>query len=148
MNLSIKELYAGSDFSTVGLGVSVTKQISRRWDFRFNGSYFGYSYDVHKLDKDLQGNARLNVGAIGGNIDFYLLRFLFLSGGMSYNLTTIHVHALDANSVTIGIYSTVNLNFNFTRSADLPGSTYSVKAELINMADQSDIQDILISISI
>lgn len=44
------------------------------------------------------------------------------------------------------IYSTVNLNFNFTRSSDLPNSTYTVKAELINMADQSDVQDIIFSV--
>lgn len=97
-----KGIYVGLNLSTMGVGVTVTRQISGRWDFRLNGSYFGYSYDVHKLDKDLQGNARLTVGAIGGNIDFYLLHFLYLTGGIACNLTTIQVQAIDANSVTIG----------------------------------------------
>ena len=97
-----KGIYAGLNFSTMGIGVSAAKQIARRWDVRLSGSYLGYSYNVHKLDKDLQGNAHLTVSALGGNIDFYVLRFLYLTGGLSYNMTTVTVHALDAKSVTVG----------------------------------------------
>lgn len=95
-------IYLGPDISTMGLGISLTRKISRHWDIRLNGSYLGYSYDVHKLDKDLQGTAQLKVGAVGGNLDFYLLRFLYLTGGISYNFTSIEVQAEDATPVNIG----------------------------------------------
>ncbi len=97
-----KGIYLGPAISTVGIGVSVTRNISRHWDLRLNGSYLGYSYDVNKLDKDLQGNARLKVGAVGMNVDYYVLRFLYITGGIYYNFTSIDVQAEDAKSVNIG----------------------------------------------
>ena len=42
--------------------------------------------------------------------------------------------------------NSLNLNFNFTRSADHANSNYTVKAELIDMADQSVVQDILFQV--
>ena len=97
-----KNVSLGPEISTMGIGLSLTKNLSRHWDVRLKGSTLGYSYDVHKLDKDLQGNARLNVGAIGGNLDFYLLRFIYLTGGIFYNFTKIAVNAQDAKSVNVG----------------------------------------------
>ena len=97
-----KEILAGLNFSTMGFGASVTKNISPRFDLRLNGSYLGYSYDVHKLKSELQGNARLKVGAIGLNADYYVLRFFYFSGGLSYNFTSVTVHALKAQSMNVG----------------------------------------------
>jgi len=97
-----KSIYLGPDISTMGFGVSIGRNLSRHWNLRLKGSYLGYSYNVNKLDKDLQGNARLKVGAFGGNIDYYILRFLYLTGGISYNYTNIDVLAEDAKSVNVG----------------------------------------------
>jgi len=97
-----KGYLVGLNFSTIGFGATLTKNISRRLDFRLNGSYLGYNYDVNKLKKELQGNARLKVGAVGGNIDFYLLRFLYFSGGISYNITSIAIDAKEAESINVG----------------------------------------------
>ena len=97
-----KEILAGINLSTMGFGGSVTKKMSPRFDLRLNGSYLGYSYDVHKLKSELQGDARLKVGAIGVNVDYYLFRFFYFSGGLSYNLTTVTVHALKAESMNVG----------------------------------------------
>ncbi len=64
----------------------------------------------------------------------------------NYSFNTSSANGLIWQYAVTPIYSTVNLNFSFTRSADLPNSTYTVKAELINMADQSDLQDILFQV--
>jgi hypothetical protein len=100
--LKNKPYYAGLNISTIGLGVTLTGIISNRFDTRFGGSYLTKTYDVHKLSKDLKGDAKLSVGAIGGYLDFYLLRFLYLTGGISYNLTSVDVVAQDAKSVNVG----------------------------------------------
>jgi hypothetical protein len=97
-----KGIYTGLTFSTMGYGVTVTKKISGRLDIRLNGSYLGYTYDVNKLSKELQGDVHLKVGSIGGNIDFYVFRFLYLSGGIYYNLTAITIQAQKAESINIG----------------------------------------------
>ena len=86
----------------MGVGVTLTGRISKRFDLRLNGSYLGYTYDVNKLSKDLQGDARLKVGGIGSCLDFYVFRFLYLTAGISYNLTAINVNAQDAKSVSVG----------------------------------------------
>jgi hypothetical protein len=97
-----REIQLGLNISTMGIGGSVTKNLASRLDLRLNGSYLGYNYDVHKLKIELQGNARLNVGTIGLNVDYYIFRFLYLSGGFSYNLTNVTVHALKAESMNVG----------------------------------------------
>ncbi len=97
-----KEILVGLNLSTMGFGGTVTKNISSKLDIRLGGSYLGYSYDVHKLKAELQGDARLKVGAIGLNADYYIFRFFYLSGGLSYNLTTVTVHALKAQSMNVG----------------------------------------------
>jgi len=97
-----KEILVGLNLSTLGLGGCVTKNLSSRLDLRLNGSYLGYNYDVHKLKSELQGNASLKVGAIGLNADYYVFRFFYFSGGLSYNFTSVTVHALKAQSMNIG----------------------------------------------
>lgn len=97
-----KEILVGLNLSTLGLGGSVTKNLSSRLDLRLNGSYLAYNYDVHKLKSDLQGDARLKVGAIGLNLDYFIFRFFYFSTGLSYNLTTVTVHALKAQSMNVG----------------------------------------------
>ena len=97
-----KSIFLGPDVSTMGIGVSMTKVLSRHWDLRVKGSYGGYSYDVNKLSKDLTGNAGLRVGSVGMNIDYYLFHFLYLTGGICYNFMNVDVQAEDAKSVNIG----------------------------------------------
>lgn len=97
-----KNISAGLNLSTMGVGVTLTRRVSKRFDIRFVGSYLGYTYDVHKLSADLQGDAKLKVGAIGSYLDFYLLPFLYLTGGLAYNLTSVDVVAQDAESVSLG----------------------------------------------
>ena len=93
---------AGINLSTMGLGVSITKNISKRFDFRLNGSYSGYSYDINKLSSDLQGNARLKLGVAGCFLDFYLFSFLYLSGGASYNMTEVSIQGQMSKAINIG----------------------------------------------
>ena len=64
----------------------------------------------------------------------------------NYSFNTSSASGLTWQYAVSPIYSTVNLNLSFTRSAGLPNSTYTVKAELINMADLSDVQDILFQV--
>lgn len=101
--LGIKhDMHAGLYVSTMGFGGSVTRKIVRRLDVRLNGSYLGYTYDIHKISKDLQGDAVLKVGTVGGNVDFYVFRFLYFSGGLSYNLTNVALKAEKAESLNVG----------------------------------------------
>ena len=67
----------------------------------------------------------------------------FTCSPANYSFNTGSATGLTRQFAVTPIYSTVNLNFNFARSSDLPNSTFTVKAELINMADQSDVQDII-----
>ncbi len=96
------DMHAGLYLSTMGFGGSVTRKIIRRLDVRLNGSYLGYTYDIHKISKDLQGDAVLKVGSVGGNVDFYVFRFLYFSGGLSYNLTNVALKAEKAESLNVG----------------------------------------------
>lgn len=97
-----REIQLGLNISTMGIGGTVTKKLASRLDLRLNGSYLGYNYDVHKLKVELQGDARLKVGVIGITMDYYIFRYLYLSGGFSYNLTNVTVHALKAESMNVG----------------------------------------------
>jgi len=92
----------GMNLSSMGMGVSLTKGISKRFDVRLNGSYLGYLYDLSQQSAELQGNAGLRLGIVGGFVDFYLLRFLHLSGGVSYNLTRISILGQMNKSISVG----------------------------------------------
>lgn len=93
---------AGLNLSTMGLGISVTKSITKRFDVRLNGSYSGYTYDINKLSSDLQGDARLVLGGAGSFLDYYVFRFFYLSGGASYNLTKVTIQGQLSDSINIG----------------------------------------------
>jgi hypothetical protein len=80
----------------------MSKSISKRFDVRINGSYLGYSYDLSKLSTELQGNADLRLGVVGGFLDFYIFRFLYLSGGASYNLTRVTILGQLNKSINVG----------------------------------------------
>lgn len=93
---------AGLNVSTMGLGLTVTKSITKRFDVRLNGSYSGYTYDINKLSSDLQGDARLVLGSAGTFLDYYIFRFFYLSGGASYNLTKVTIQGQLSDSINIG----------------------------------------------
>ncbi len=97
-----KEIYAGMNFSTMGLGVSISKSITKRIDFRLNGSYFGYTYDINKLSTEIQGDAGLRVGVVGSFMDYYIGRFFYLSAGASYNLTKVKIKGQLKESIEVG----------------------------------------------
>jgi hypothetical protein len=96
------EFYAGLNISTMGMGATLTKNITRRLDVKLNASNLGYSYDINKLKSELMGDAPLKVGAIGIGVDYYVWRFLYFSGGLTYNLTHVTIHAQKAESINVG----------------------------------------------
>jgi len=93
---------AGINFSSRGIGVSVTKSVSKRFDIRLNGSYAGYTYDIHKLNSDLRGDAILRVGMAGCFADFYLARVFYFSGGAVYNFTHMIMNGQSSQAVEVG----------------------------------------------
>jgi hypothetical protein len=97
-----KGLSVGMNLSSMGLGISLSKSISRRIDVRLNGSYLDYLYDLSKQSTELQGNFGLRLGVVGGFLDFYVLRFLHLTGGVSYNLTKVSILGQLNKSISIG----------------------------------------------
>lgn len=97
-----KGLVIGLNLSTIGIGAGVTKNINKRLDVRINGSYFGYTYDIHKLNKSLKGDARLKAGVFGFNADYYVLHPLYITGGLYYNFTSVEVVAQDAEVLNVG----------------------------------------------
>ena len=102
-SLSINRgIRVGFDVSTLGVGGTITKNISKRFDIRLNGSYLGYLYDISKLSTELNGDARMKVGAVGTCVDFYVFRFLYLSGGVSYNFTSVNLQAQMKESISVG----------------------------------------------
>lgn len=93
---------AGINITSTGTGFSLTKSISNRFDLRLQGSYFGYTYDINKLSNELQGDAILRIGSAGGFIDFYLLKFIYLSAGASYNFTSVQILGKLNEAIEIG----------------------------------------------
>lgn len=90
------------NISSTGPGIFVSKSIADRFDVRLNASNMWYSYDLSKLSTELQGNADLRLGVVGGFVDFYLFRFLYLSGGVSYNLTRVGILGQLNKSIFVG----------------------------------------------
>lgn len=93
---------SGINFTSTETGLTFTKSLTNRLDIRLQGSYFGYTYDISNVSEELQGDAILRTGSAGGFIDFYLLKFFYLSAGVSYNFTNVKIFGKLNEAIEIG----------------------------------------------
>ncbi len=92
----------GLSVSSFGPGTFLTYHYSDYLKFKANVSYFNYNYSLNELVDDLQGTTKFRVGGLGIYSEFSLLKFLYLSGGVTTNFTSIGAKGKMAESVMIG----------------------------------------------
>ena len=132
----------GDGFSTDPFVVTANIFLASNNQLLWSNQYsVGKSNNQFNISTDLAQNANvvLQIVAAGNQNSFTCTP-------ANYSFNTGSASGLTWQYSVTPIYSTVNLNFNFTRSADHANSNYTVKAELIDMADQSVVQDILFQV--
>jgi hypothetical protein len=118
----IKENWSlGLSLSTTGIGINAINNFSKGFDVRFNASFMGYSYNLNKLTPDLQGKARARIGSIGCYLDYYPLAFLYITGGVAYNLCSVSLKGQLTDSVEIGDVIIEPLDIGIIKATIEPG---------------------------
>ena len=132
----------GDGFSTDPFAVTANIYLASNNQLLWSNQYsIGKNSNQFNISANLDPNANVYLQILAANN-----QNSFTCVPANYSFNTSSATGLTWQYDVNPIYLTVNLNFSFTRSTDLPNSTYTVKAELINMADQSDIQDILFQV--
>ncbi len=96
---------------TLGFGGEINKAFARKFCARLNFSAFGYSTNLELEDENLTSDIDVSLGAISLLGDWYFLRNIHLTLGVSYNLFEATVDARRTEDLELGTITVTEEEF-------------------------------------
>ncbi len=115
----------GLKLSTFGAGAEIIAAINPTFQVRVGGTYLKYKYTYDDENVEVNGSTDAKLSSVSLLLNVHLVRILFVSGGVLYNMNEIGLNGYPTESLTIGAMDVEPQDIGELSYKVTPGSSFT-----------------------